>query len=269
MEEIRAKFNLGHYLVQGQQIIDEALNRFIPSEKGKFGSIHKALRYSVFAGGKRLRPILCLSSYGIFQDKLLGKSKLEIILSAACALECIHTYSLIHDDLPCMDNDDFRRGKPTSHKVFGEGMAVLAGDSLLTLAFELVSKTPQTSPETVLRALKELAFASGTFGLIGGQIEDLESEGKTVTPSQLQSIHEHKTAALIKVAVCLGGIFGEASQDELDRLSTFGQKIGLAFQVVDDILDVESNSTQLGKTAQKRFKPTKSNLSFSFWPGEI
>lgn len=245
MTPIRSDFNLKEYLEEAQKQIDAALESFIPKADGKFKTLHEAMRYSVFAGGKRLRPILCKASFEIF------KKDLETLLPVACALELIHTYSLVHDDLPCMDNDDFRRGKPTNHKVFGEGIAVLAGDALLTLAFELVARTPHISSSTVIVALQELTHVSGTFGLIGGQVEDLESEGKTISSEQLQLIHEHKTAALFQASISLGGVVAEATKEEVDRLRQFGKKVGLAFQIVDDILDVESSTSQLGKTAHK------------------
>jgi len=252
MISTKSTFSLEEYLKEGQKDIDAALERFIPPAEGVFKMIHESMRYSIFAGGKRLRPILSLSSFSIFSENdPLSKKDLGKILPSACALEMIHTYSLIHDDLPSMDNDDFRRGQPTNHKVFGEAIAVLTGDALLTLAFECVSKTPETEPKVVLKALQECAFTGGTFGLIGGQVLDLEGEGKILSGDELQQIHLHKTAALIKTSISLGAIIGEASETEQKRLETFGKKIGLAFQIVDDILDVESSSEVLGKTAGK------------------
>lgn len=238
-------FDLKKYLQDRQKQVDEALNRFLPSPTGRAAKIHEAMRYSVFAGGKRLRPIVCLAAYEIFKDKL------EEALPAACALELIHTYSLIHDDLPCMDNDDFRRGHPTSHKVFGEAMAVLAGDALLTLAFELLTQAPVLKPGVMVQAVREVARAAGTDGLIGGQVEDLAAEGKKISAEDLQSIHLHKTAALLGASARLGAILGEATLQEFKQISRYGEKIGLAFQIVDDILDVESSSEAMGKQTQK------------------
>lgn len=252
MISTKTAFSLEKYLKEGQKVIDEGLERFIPPAEGVFKTIHESMRYSIFAGGKRLRPILALASFSVFsKDNPLSKRELEKILPSACALEMIHTYSLIHDDLPAMDNDDFRRGKPTNHKVFGEAVAVLAGDALLTLAFECVSKTPETGPDVVLNAIRELAETGGTSGLIGGQVLDLEGEGKKLSGEDLQRIHLRKTAALIKTSVVLGAIVGEAPEKDRKQLSAFGNKIGLAFQIVDDVLDVESSSEVLGKTAGK------------------
>ena len=193
------------------------------------------MRYSVFAGGKRLRPILAMASYEIVGGK--GKQ----ILSNACALELIHTYSLIHDDLPCMDDDDLRRGKPTSHRVFGEGMAVLAGDALHALAFEMLLKTK--NPQVI----EEVVQSIGTKGMIGGQVADLEAEGKKVKPAQVAYIHSHKTGALIKASVRVGALLGGADRKKLNALSGYGEKIGLAFQITDDVLDVEGKEEIVGK----------------------
>ena len=240
MEKSASLFDLKKFLTLNQKRVDQGLELYLPPAEGVFKTIHEAMRYSIFAGGKRVRPILCLASYAIFKDLDAHE---KMILPTACALEMIHTYSLIHDDLPCMDNDDFRRGKPTNHKVFGEAIAVLAGDALLTLAFEVAAKKEHV--------VSELARASGTFGLIGGQVEDLQAEGKNLSGPQLESIHRHKTAALIQTSIRLGGILGECGQEELQRLTTFGEKVGLAFQIVDDILDEESDTVSLGKTAGK------------------
>jgi len=252
MSHCETDFSLNTYLSKGQKQIDEALEGFLPKPVGKFKTLIEALRYSLFAGGKRVRPILALASYEVFAlSNPLNNKELEIILPSASALELIHTYSLIHDDLPCMDNDDFRRGKPTSHKVFGEDMAVLAGDGLLTLAFELIAKTPHTDPKILIQVIQILSESSGTFGLIGGQVLDLESEGKKLSPSQLQDIHENKTGALISSSVKIGAILGQANEEQLKRIDLFGQSVGLAFQIVDDILDVESTTEKLGKTVKK------------------
>jgi geranylgeranyl diphosphate synthase type II len=203
------------------------------------------MRYSVFAGGKRIRPILCLEAARIFDADVTPA------LHAACALEFIHTYSLIHDDLPALDNDDLRRGKPTSHKQFGEATAILAGDALLTLAFEVLSATP-ARPDRSLAILREVASSAGTVnGMVGGQVADLEAEGKDVEPATLEYIHRSKTAALIRAAVVSGAICGGAGDADVTRLRQFGDYIGWAFQVIDDILDVEESSAGLGKTAGK------------------
>lgn len=255
MQKVETDFNLKAFLSQNQKMVDDALEQFIPSSKGAFKTVHDSMRYSIFAGGKRLRPILCLSAYQIFQGE---KADLALILPAACALEMIHTYSLIHDDLPCMDNDDFRRGKPTNHKVYGEAIAVLAGDSLLTLAFEVLSQTPGVEAFLVNQALRELAVASGTLGLIGGQVQDLEAEGKNLSGSELESIHLHKTAALIKTSIRLGALLGGADKEALEKCALLGEKMGLAFQIVDDILDIESSTEELGKTAGKDVDQNKS-----------
>lgn len=227
--------DLKRYLSVKKRIVENAMDRYLPSEKTKPKTIHKAMRYSAFAGGKRLRPILAIASFELVNGK--GKS----ILPAACALEFIHTYSLIHDDLPCMDDDDLRRGKPTSHKVFGEGMAVLAGDALHALAFEILLKTK--NPEV----MKEVVKSIGTKGMIGGQVADLEAEGKKISSSQVEYIHTHKTAALIRASIRVGALLGGADRKKLNALSRFGGKIGLAFQITDDILDVEGKEEIIGK----------------------
>jgi geranylgeranyl diphosphate synthase type II len=203
------------------------------------------MRYSVFAGGKRVRPILCVEAFRIFSDET------PAVLPVACAMEFIHTYSLIHDDLPALDNDDLRRGRPTCHKKFGEAMAILAGDALLTLAFEALAGAPVPQAERVA-LIREVASAAGTReGMVGGQVADLEAEGKDVTPELLEYIHRSKTAALIRASILSGAIAGGASQADQDGLRTFGGLIGWAFQVTDDILDVEESSSALGKTAGK------------------
>ena len=236
---------LKRYLITRQKTVDRALDVFLPKPGTKPSTIHKAMRYSLFAGGKRLRPILCLAA----AEACGGRS--ETALPLACALECIHTYSLIHDDLPSMDNDDFRRGRPTCHKVFGEGIAVLAGDALLTIAFEIAAQA-ETRPRYDLRAiLREIAIAAGSRKLIAGQVADLEAEGKTITRSQLRYIHENKTAALLTTSVRLGAMSANATPAQLTAISDFGRSLGLAFQVIDDILDVTQTSEKLGKSAGK------------------
>jgi geranylgeranyl diphosphate synthase, type II len=225
--------------------IEEALDRLLPKEEAHPASIHKAMRYSVFAGGKRIRPILCLEAAAMFSENPVAA------VSTGCALEFIHTYSLIHDDLPALDNDDFRRGKPTCHKVFGEAIAILAGDALLTLAFQTLAFVP-VEPQRRLNILATIAQAAGTDrGMIGGQVADLEAEKKTPDVGTLEYIHRSKTAALIRASIVAGGIAGGATNEDVERLKCFGENIGWAFQVVDDILDVEESSAGLGKTAGK------------------
>jgi geranylgeranyl diphosphate synthase, type II len=225
--------------------VDAALQRLLPAESTLPVSIHKAMRYSVFAGGKRVRPILCLESARMFSSPAEGA------LEVGCALEFIHTYSLIHDDLPALDNDDLRRGKPTNHKVFGEAIAILAGDALLTLAFQTLAMAP-VEPHRRLALLAMIAEAAGTDrGMIGGQVADIEAEGKPGDKGMLEYIHRSKTAALIRASIVAGAIAGGADRTDLTRLMSFGENIGWAFQVVDDILDVEESSEALGKTAGK------------------
>src|SRR6201981_946587 len=237
--------NLKAYLRARQREIDRALERYLPRETTRPATIHKAMRYSLFAGGKRLRPILCLAA-----AEACG-GKMDQALPFACAIECIHTYSLVHDDLPSMDNDDFRRGRPTCHKVFGEGIAVLAGDALLTIAFELVSKAKPTLRYDTSILLREIAVAAGSQKLIAGQVADLEAEGKNVKRDQLQFIHQNKTAAILKTSVRLGAMSANADTRKLSAISRFGQRLGLAFQIIDDILDVTQTSEILGKSAGK------------------
>jgi geranylgeranyl diphosphate synthase type II len=237
--------DLSNFLKTSAARVDSALNTWLPSAKTKPATLHQAIRYSVFAGGKRLRPILTLAA-----SEVCGGSP-DAALPAACAVECIHTYSLIHDDLPCMDDDDLRRGRPTSHKVFGEGIAVLAGDALNTLAFEILAQAPGTPRYTAAALVAELAHASGSRWLIAGQILDLEHEGKPITPATLQFIHQAKTSALLSCAIRLGAMSANASPAKLEALTLFGQSLGLAFQVIDDILDVTQSTEKLGKTAGK------------------
>src|ERR1700724_2248902 len=238
-----AAMKLPAFFEEDRLAVDAALERLLPQESALPASIHQAMRYSVFAGGKRIRPILCLETARIFAPEVAAA------LYPACAIEMIHTYSLIHDDLPALDNDDLRRGRPTCHKKFGEAMAILAGDALLTLAFEALAGAPAPPAERVA-LIHEIASAAGTRdGMVGGQVADLEAEGKEVTPEMLEYIHRSKTAALIRAAIVSGAIAGGASQDDQDRLRTFGGLIGWAFQVTDDILDVEESSAALGKTA--------------------
>jgi len=225
--------------------VDAALDRLLPPEATQPPSIHRAMRYSVFAGGKRIRPTLCLEAARMFTDDLEGA------IQVGCALEFIHTYSLIHDDLPALDNDDLRRGKPTNHKVFGEAIAILAGDALLTLAFQTLAGAPLESGRSV-RVIAEISAAAGTVkGMVGGQVADVEAGGKPVNAATLEYIHRSKTAALIRGSIVAGAIAGGAGDLDVERLRRFGDCIGWAFQVVDDLLDVEESSAALGKTAGK------------------
>jgi geranylgeranyl diphosphate synthase type II len=242
---------LAEYVVEQQIRIEDALRRLVPPESAPPESIHKAMRYSLFAGGKRIRPILCIAAADSVSDSPAG------IESAACALELIHTYSLIHDDLPALDNDDLRRGRPTCHKAFGEAIAILAGDALLTLAFQVLAQL-DCEPGRKIRLVEELATASGTVGgMIGGQVYDLEGEGKHPTAALLEAIHRAKTGALLKASLRIGAIYAGADEDQLHALSCYGEHIGLAFQIVDDVLDVEQPSEALGKTAGKDAKQQK------------
>src|SRR5579863_3903057 len=242
---------LHDYIAARQKAVDAALNRWVPPESENPTTIHRAMRYSLFAGGKRIRPLLAIAAAEAVSDAAPG------IESAACVLELIHTYSLIHDDLPALDNDDLRRGRPTCHKVFGDAMAILAGDGLLTLAFEVLAKLDVDAERRVGLAY-ELATASGTIGgMIGGQVNDLEGEGKFPTAHLLGSIHRAKTGALLRASVRMGAIYAGADSGQLDALTRFGEHVGLAFQIVDDVLDVEQPSEALGKTAGKDVKQKK------------
>jgi geranylgeranyl diphosphate synthase type II len=241
-----ALMTTGEYLSHQQQLVEAALARFAPAETANPATIHRAMRYSLFAGGKRIRPILCLASAAAVGTEGPGA------MNAACALEMIHTYSLIHDDLPALDNDDFRRGKPTNHKVFGDAMAILAGDALFTLAMQTLAIIEGLHPSQVVTLVRELSFASGTVdGMIGGQVTDLEGEHQTPTPELLESIHKAKTGALLRASVRMGAICAGATAAQFAALSAYGEHVGLAFQIVDDILDVEESSAALGKTAGK------------------
>jgi geranylgeranyl diphosphate synthase type II len=237
--------NLRDYLAQQQKLVDAELDRLVPPESAPPDTIHRAMRYSLFAGGKRIRPILCIEAARTAADGCDG------VVSAACALELIHTYSLIHDDLPALDNDDYRRGKLTNHKVFGEAMAILAGDSLLTLAFKVLAQL-DAPPARKVRLIEELSVASGTSGgMIGGQVADLEGEGKPPDAQLLETIHRAKTGALLRASLRMGAIYAGAADAQYHALSCYGEHVGLAFQIVDDILDVEQSSEALGKTAGK------------------
>jgi geranylgeranyl diphosphate synthase type II len=237
--------NIKAYLTSRQNLIDRTLDRYLPKESVKPPTIHKAMRYSLFAGGKRLRPILCLAAAEACDGKI------DKAMPLACALECIHTYSLVHDDLPSMDNDDFRRGRATCHKVFGDGIAVLAGDALLTIAFEIVSRAKPTPRYGLSILLREVAVAAGSQRLIAGQVADLEAEGKKTTREQLRYIHENKTAAILTATVRLGAMSANATENQMKAITRFGRALGLAFQIIDDILDVTQTSEKLGKSAGK------------------
>lgn len=242
---------LSPFFEEDRIAVDAALERLLPPETTQPASVHTAMRYSVFAGGKRMRPILCVETARIFRGDVTPA------LHPACALEFIHTYSLIHDDLPALDNDDLRRGKPTCHKKFGEALAILAGDGLLTLAFETIGATPVPA-ERRAAIITEVAGAAGTVnGMVGGQVADIEAERKPVDAKMLEYIHRSKTAALIRASVTAGALCAGASQDDVARLRHFGETIGWAFQVTDDILDVEESSAALGKTAGKDFAQQK------------
>ncbi len=250
--------NLPPFFEEDRIAVDAHLERLLPGENIAPASIHQAMRYSVFAGGKRIRPILCLETARIFE------ADVDNALYPGCAIEFIHTYSLIHDDLPALDNDDLRRGKPTSHKKFGESTAILAGDALLTLAFETITAAPVSSDRRV-SMVKESASSAGTVnGMVGGQVADIESEGKRVGPETLEYIHRSKTAALIRASVTSGALCAGASNEDVARLRRFGETIGWAFQVTDDILDVEESSAALGKTAGKDIAQQKATYPAVF-----
>ncbi len=238
--------------------VDAHLDRLMPAETLQPHSIHQAMRYSVFAGGKRIRPILCLETARIFD------ADVSSAFYPGCAIEFIHTYSLIHDDLPALDNDDLRRGKPTCHKQFGEAIAILAGDGLLTLAFETIAASPAPADRRVA-IITEISTAAGTIhGMVGGQVADLEAEGRHVGPETLEYIHRSKTAALIRASIASGALSAGAPTDDVARLRRFGETIGWAFQVTDDILDVEESSAALGKTAGKDIAQQKATYPAVF-----
>jgi geranylgeranyl diphosphate synthase type II len=239
------KPDFSEYLKAAASEVDAAMDDFLPPPGEAPGSIHEAMRYCVFAGGKRLRPVLCLAA----AEACGGKWKKA--LPAACALELMHTYSLVHDDLPCMDDDDLRRGRATCHKVYGEGMAVLCGDALLTEAFLVLTRSKGGKRYTVGDMVSELAHTGGSRKLIGGQVLDLEGEGHKLSKEQLISIHEAKTAALLISSLRLGAMSAQAKTSELEALTIFGYSLGLAFQIIDDILDVTQTTAALGKTAGK------------------
>lgn len=245
--------NPDEYLCQRRLRVDRELERLIPAAATVPESVHAAMRHSVFAGGKRIRPILAIAA----AEACGSTSGIE---TAACALECVHTYSLIHDDLPALDDDDFRRGKPTCHKAYGEACAILAGDALLTLAFKILAEL-DLSAGTKVALVSELATAAGTEGgMIAGQVADLEAESRAPEPSRLEFIHRSKTAALIRASVRFGAICARATSEQHAALSLYGEQIGLAFQIVDDVLDVVASSSALGKTAGKDASQSKATF---------
>ncbi len=244
--------DLDAYLTESKKLVDEYLNRLLPGEEQEPSTIHKAMRYSVFAGGKRIRPILVLAA----GESLMGDR--DVLLRLGAGIEMMHTYSLIHDDLPALDNDDLRRGLPTCHKVFGDAVAILAGDALMTRCYQVLADLPKIPDSVKINIIREISVATGTIdGMIGGQIMDLESEGKDIGPETLERIHYSKTGALLRACIRCGAMASGANLAQLTALSRFGDKIGLVFQIVDDILDVTSSSAVLGKTAGKDEKVKK------------
>lgn len=258
--------DIRRYLEEKKEVVDSALERYFPPLRTSIkdveflSSLHQAIRHSLFAGGKRIRPILCMAAFEVVG----GKG--ERILPFACALEMIHTYSLIHDDLPAIDNDDYRRGKPTCHKVFGEAMAILAGDALLTEAFNIMTeRTPEVNSDEegmILDIVNRVARAAGISGMVGGQVVDIESEGKKVDFPILQFIHTHKTGAMLLASVQIGARFGGAKGESFKALTRYGERIGLAFQITDDILDIEGEVQILGKTPGSDLSKKKATYPF-------
>jgi geranylgeranyl diphosphate synthase type II len=250
LQQTRSPFmqNIKQYLAEQRQIVEKGLEQYMLPEEGDFAGHVAVMRYSLFVGGKRVRPILCLAAGRcVSADPAID----EQLLPAACALECIHTYSLIHDDLPAMDDDELRRGQPTCHVKFGEAEAILAGDGLLTYAFDLLGNPELPGPDAQTRLLLvyELARAAGSLGMVGGQYLDIDSEEKEIPFERLKTIHRSKTGALIRASVRMGAIGGGADEDRLQAMTEYGEAVGLAFQIVDDLLDVTATTEQLGKTA--------------------
>lgn len=245
--------NLNSYISEKVELINRGLKELLPGEEEYPQTLHRAMHYSLFAGGKRIRPVLVLAAAEAVGGDQAGA------INAACAFECLHTYSLIHDDLPAIDNDDLRRGRPTCHKAFGEAAAILAGDALLTSAFGMIARTETRNKSAVLSVISELSKAAGSIGMIGGQMVDIESEGMDIPFPVLEYIHIHKTGELILAAVRSGALLGGASKKELTALSKYGKSIGLAFQIADDILDVEGSAAEMGKNTggdEKKGKAT-------------
>lgn len=238
---MNSSFNLSEYFIQHGKAVESALDQYLPAASGNFAKLHESMRYSIFAGGKRLRPVLVIAA-----AEAVGAMAQEV-LPAACAMEMIHTYSLIHDDLPCMDDDDLRRGRPTNHRVYGEALAVLAGDALLTAAFEVIVRHSRgQDPKTLLKVIEKIAAASGSEGMAGGQAFDLQSEKKKISQAELETLHRHKTGKLIQVALEVGGLMGKANPQQLEILARYGELIGLSFQIADDVLDIEGGE-EIGK----------------------
>ncbi|MEK6677835.1 MAG: polyprenyl synthetase family protein [Nitrospirota bacterium] len=236
--------DLKEHLKEKKRLVDKFLDDYLPKADVHPKALHEAMRYSLFAGGKRVRPILCIASC-----EAVG-GDIDTVMPVASAIELIHTYSLIHDDLPAMDNDDYRRGRPTNHKMYGEAIAILAGDALLTLAFDLLSDkglNKRLDSDSLLSIIKRLSSASGSAGMVGGQAADIQASGKEVNLPEVEYIHIHKTGALIRASVCIGAIAGNASKDALSALTRYGEAIGLAFQIADDVLDIEGSKDEIGK----------------------
>lgn len=251
-KNLTMSIKLDEYLNERKTIVDAALDRYLPPASQPPSSVHEAMRYSTLNGGKRLRPIFTLAAC----DAVGGN--IQNALPAACAIECIHSFSLIHDDLPCMDNDDFRRGKPTAHKAFGEAIALLAGDALFALAFQIISETPsEVPPEIAIAVWKLIASATGTSGMVGGQVMDMLAEGRKPDFAEVTQIHKLKTGALIETSVTVGAMLGGGTADQVNAFSTYGRNIGLAFQIADDVLDLKGDAAKLGKPIGSDLKHDK------------
>jgi geranylgeranyl diphosphate synthase type II len=260
--------DIARYLEERRSWVDRTLASYLPRSASRPSLLHRAIRYSLFAGGKRIRPILALAAFeAVRGGSRDGKEGVKKVLPIASAIELVHTYSLVHDDLPAMDDDDLRRGRPTNHKVFGEAVAILAGDSLLTEAFALIADPRHSSRRTAgtaLEVIRELSLASGSRGMIAGQIEDIRAQGASAGRSTVHYIHLHKTAALIRAAVRIGGLLAGASRRALAALTRYGEKAGLAFQIADDLLDLEGTAEETGKRVRKDRKLKKAT-----YPGVI
>jgi len=236
--------DIKEYLREKGKMVEEALDRYLPRETEMPATLHKAMRYSMMAGGKRIRPALCIASCEA------AGGRVEDVMPVACALEMIHTYSLIHDDLPAMDNDDLRRGRPTNHKVFGEAVAILAGDALLTLAFRVMTEMSHKStvtPNIILDVINDMSWAAGSFGMVGGQVVDMESEGREIDLPTLEYLHTHKTGSLLLASIKGGAKIGGGTVEQIEALTRYGECLGLAFQIADDILDIEGSQEEIGK----------------------
>ena len=246
--------DLHEYLAHKRSLVEKALETHLPKVDNVPSLLHESMRYSVFAGGKRLRPIMLLMT-----GEMLGQEN-SALMSAAAAIEMIHTYSLIHDDLPALDNDDLRRGKATNHKVYGEDIAILAGDALLTLAFQVISNPKhitRCTPVAMLTATYELGKAAGSLGMVGGQVVDMQAERRPIEPAELEYIHIHKTGKMITAAMRIGAILSNATAQQLEAVTSYGERVGLAFQIVDDILDIEGNPEELGKNINSDLQKQK------------